>query len=264
MNEFMLNSLELSKNNYLDLLLDIYPMEEEPRRSIPDHKKVEINCFCNSRDKLSLILTLLDLELFPIKDSYIAFLKRSNDPERVLRNNPITIDRLGDRLLSMGYNEIIEECSKPKETNRKIGPMFKNWVQRLSSRYYITTDQNEILNSENGIIILNTSDDDMKKFARNYLGYTSDKGLDFIAKKDNNYIVGETKFLTDFGGHQNAQLNDAMAIFNNNFNNNVTPIAILDGVVWIEGKNYQYNTLLSNRDKFIFSALYLPYFLDRI
>ncbi|MFW3371948.1 restriction endonuclease [Aliarcobacter butzleri] len=263
MNEFIVYSIELSRANYLDLLLNIYPMDEEQRRIIPPFKIQSINNYLERGDKTSLILELLDLELFPIKDSYIAFLKKSNNPLEVLRNNPNTVERLGNRLIRMGIDEIVEECSKPKETNRKIGPMFKNWIQGLSGRYTITTNETQILNSHTGIIILNASDDNMKRFAREHLGYTSDKGLDFIAKKDNRYIVGETKFLTDFGGHQNAQLNDAMAIFNNNFNPNVIPIAILDGVVWIE-RGKQYNTIIANQTKYIFSALLLPNFLDRV
>lgn len=263
MNEYIRKSLDLSKENYLDLLLDIYPMDEEPRRVIPNNKKTNIRNFINSQDKVSLILELLTLELFPIKDSYIAFLKRSATPRQVLENNPNTIERLGNRLINMGYDEIIDECSKPKETNRKIGPMFKNWIGTLSSTYNITTSENAILNSTNGIIILNTSDDNMKRFATQHLGYTINKGIDFIAKKDNTYIVGETKFLTDFGGHQNAQLNDAMAIFNNNFNDNVLPVAILDGVVWIE-RGKQYNTIIENNTRTILSALLIPELLESI
>lgn len=263
MNEYIRKSLDLSKENYLDLLLDIYPMDEEPRRVIPNNKKTNIRNFICSQDKVSLILELLTLELFPIKDSYIAFLKRSANPRQVLENNPNTIERLGNRLINMGYDEIIDECSKPKETNRKIGPMFKNWIGTLSSTYNITTSENAILNNTNGIIILNTSDDNMKRFATQHLGYTINKGIDFIAKKDNTYIVGETKFLTDFGGHQNAQLNDAMAIFSNNFNDNVLPVAILDGVVWIE-RGKQYNTIIENNTKTILSALLIPELLESI
>ena len=36
-----------------------------------------------------------------------------------------------------------------------------------------------------------------------------DKGLDFIARFNGKYVIGEfPKFLTDFGGHQNAQFNE--------------------------------------------------------
>ena len=49
-------------------------------------------------------------------------------------------------------------------------------------------------------------------FAQKYLNYNRNKGLDFIARFNKKYIIGEAKFLTDFGGHQNAQFNDAIEI----------------------------------------------------
>ncbi|GAA8500880.1 hypothetical protein HpDR57_06110 [Helicobacter pylori] len=32
-----------------------------------------------------------------------------------------------------------------------------------------------------------------------------------MARFNKKYIIGEAKFLTDFGGHQNAQFNDAIS-----------------------------------------------------
>ena len=61
--------------------------------------------------------------------------------------------------------------------------------------------------------------------------YNRDKGLDFIARFNNKYIIGEAKFLTDFGGHQNAQFSDAIEIIKSN--TEAINIAILDGVlIW--------------------------------
>ena len=39
-------------------------------------------------------------------------------------------------------------------------------------------------------------------WAKKTLGYTRNKGLDFIARFNGKYVIGEAKFLTDFGGHQ--------------------------------------------------------------
>ena len=65
------------------------------------------------------------LDLFPIKDSYVAFLKRDRN---AIKRNPETINRLCGRLYEMGLEEMFEKCSTPKETNRQIGPLFKRWV----------------------------------------------------------------------------------------------------------------------------------------
>ncbi len=48
-------------------------------------------------------------------------------------------------------------------------------------------------------------------FAKEHLNYKHNKGLDFIGHFNGKYIIGEAKFLIDFGGHQNAQFNDAIA-----------------------------------------------------
>lgn len=67
------------------------------------------------------------LDLFPIKGSYVAYLKRDTSS---IDRNPQTINRLCGRLYEMGLNRIYEKCSEPKETNRQIGPMFRRWLSR--------------------------------------------------------------------------------------------------------------------------------------
>lgn len=56
--------------------------------------------------------------------------------------------------------------------------------------------------------ILDASDKVMMDFAHDELNYKHNKGLDFVARFNGKYVIGEAKFLTDFGGHQNAQFND--------------------------------------------------------
>ncbi len=76
----------------------------------------------------------------------------------------------------------------------------------------------------------------MKAFAATHLGYRRDKGLDFIGRFNGKYVIGEAKFLTDFGGHQNAQFADAMATLTDETSTAIK-IAILDGVLYIPGNN---------------------------
>ena len=120
-----------------------------------------------------------------------------------------------------------------------------------------------------GNCILNTSDDKMQEFARNYLGFERDKGLDFMAKFNNSYVVGEAKFLTDFGGHQNAQFADAISTITADFTNkrvsqNVVPIAVLDGVLYIEGNHKMYKHLQEHKEQIILSSLVLREFLYQL
>lgn len=106
----------------------------------------------------------------------------------------------------------------------------------------------------------------MAKFAREHLGYTRDKGLDFIGKFNNTYILGGAKFLTDLGGHQNAQFEDAITTMRHEMkrtDNNVKVISILDGVLYIQGKHKMFKKITEEfeDDEVIISAVLLRDYL---
>lgn len=112
--------------------------------------------------------------------------------------------------------------------------------------------------------ILNAGDNEMMNFAKKYLGYKRNKGLDFIAKFNGKYVIGEAKFLTDFGGHQNAQFNDAISTLKTK-GVNAEKIAILDRVLYIKGKNKMYKSLTSKLARYnIMSSLVLRNYLYQI
>jgi len=136
------------------------------------------------------------MPIFPIKDSYVAYLKR--DPSALARN-PKTLKRLYGRLKEMGLNEIFKQCTKPKETNRQIGPLFKRWLAQGTLGFDLL-NLDQFSNTSDDSILMG-SDRELKYFAHNELRYSGEKGVDFIARVSNKYIAGEAKFLTDFGGH---------------------------------------------------------------
>lgn len=245
-----------NQRSYLDDLFSVYPTIPEGIRDVDDELWAKIESSFASKDNMSLIKNLLELELFPIKDSYVAYLRRDIS---AIERNPQTINRLSGRLYEMGLNEIYNRCSKPKETNRQIGPMFGNWLKRgclgvvpVSFDEFMSNDDNAILDG---------SDSMMKEFAKEHLGYSHNKGLDFVARFNKKYVIGEAKFLTDFGGHQNAQLNDAINLLETDVD--AVKVAILDGVLFIEGNNKMHN-LITNTDYNIISALVLREFLYQI
>ena len=251
-----------NQRNYLDELFKIYPISPNLRREISPLLFKRIEEAFNDRDNEELIKALLGLELFPIKDSYVSYLKR--DPSAIKRN-PQTINRISGMLYEMGLDDIFDKCSAPKETNRQMGPLFKNWIDKgtLGAPVYKSVDA---FVSSKGNAILNVSDEEMKKFANRLFGYTREKGLDFIAKFNNTYVVGEAKFLTDFGGHQNAQFDDAVSTIKSSFVSKslqakVIPIAILDGVLYIPANNKLHNYLKNHPDQIIISGLLLREFL---
>ena len=189
-----------TKKNNLDELFRVYPTVSERIRDLDkDTWKAVENSF-KKKDNFSLISNLLTLDLFPLKDSYVAFLKRDKD---AINRNPNTVNRLCGRIYELGLDEIFLKCSLPKETNRQIGPLFKRWISLKSLG--IAPVPIDVFNSTKDNAILSASDAQMKTWAERHLGYNRNKGLDFIARFNGKYVIGEAKFLTDFGGHQNAQ-----------------------------------------------------------
>lgn len=162
----------------------------------------------------------------------------------------------------MGLDKIYEQCSSPKETNRQIGPMFKSWLKNKSLGILPVSIEDFMSNDDDAI--LDASDEAMKQFAIDNLNYQHNKGLDFVARFNKQYVIGEAKFLTDFGGHQNAQFNDAISTITTK-NVKAIIIAILDGVLYIKGNSKMYRAINEDYKKFnIMSSLVLREFLYQL
>ncbi len=247
-----------NQRNYLDELFSVYPTIPNGIRDIDETKWEQVEQLFNEQNNIELLKVLLSLDLFPIKDSYVAYLKR--DKESIERN-PNTVDRLCGRLYEMGLDNIYEKCSEPKETNRQIGPLFRRWLNR--GVLGINPVPLEEFTSSNNNAILDAGDAQMMEFAKQNLNYKHDKGLDFVARFNGRYVVGEAKFLTDFGGHQNAQFNDAISTVKTNVD--AVTIAVLDGVLYIEGRNKMYRNITEELNDYnIMSALVLREFLYQL
>jgi hypothetical protein len=260
MNHWTELSIEYAnQRNYLDELYTVYPIAPEGIRDINDKLWGTAEESFNQKNNVALIKSLLKMKLFPIKDSYVAYIRK--DP-RAIERNPQTINRLCGRLYDIGLNEILERCTEPKETNRQIGPLFKRWLAKGTLGVPLLNTKNFLQTRENAI--LDASDAESMIFANRHLGYNRNKGLDFVARFNNKYIIGEAKFLTDFGGHQGAQFEDAISTLQTDTDRAIK-IAILDGVLYITPKrgNKIYNFITSN-DVNIMSALVLREFLYQV
>ena len=244
-----------SQRNYLDELFSVYPLRPEGMRDIDEEVWAQVEQSFTDRDNAALVRALLKLDLFPIKDSYVAFLRKDQSS---IDRNPNTIDRLCGRFYEMGLAKIYDRSSEPKETNRQIGPLFRRWlntgalgIQPVSLVEFLTS---------NGNAVLDASDAQIVEFAKERLNYTRDKGLDFLARFNGKYVIGEAKFLTDSGGHQDRQFDDAMAIFQTEAN--AVTVAILDGVLYIKGDTQMYRAITQDSTQYnIMSALVLREFL---
>lgn len=260
MNRFTELSIELANRyDYLDQLFRVYPLAPDSIRNIPEDIWHEIERSYNSKDNDSLFRSLLKLKLFPIKDSYVSFFRK--DPSAIIRN-PNTINRICGRVRELGLTKIYERISEPKETNRQIGPLFKRWVE--SGVLGVFPTDIDTFRNLNKNAILKGSDALLKEYASEHLGFKrEDKGLDFIGRFNNKYIIGEAKFLTDEGGHQNDQFLDAMTTLNVNTRRDVRTIAILDGTLYIKSNRKIYN-IISNQDINVMSALVLREYLNSL
>ena len=146
-----------NQRNYLDDLFSVYP-------TIPNGIR-ELN-----QDLWKEIENLLKLELFPIKDSYVAYLKRDKSS---IERNPKTIDRLAGRIYEMGLDKVFEKATEPKETNRQIGPLFRRWLNKGSLGIQPVPLKEFLANDDNAI--LDAGDNEMMNFAKEHLGYTHKK-----------------------------------------------------------------------------------------
>ena len=260
MNPWIQLSLDYaSQRSYLDDLFQVYPTDPEGIREINQELWGNVEQAFNQRDNTALLANLVKFKLFPIKDSYVAYLKRDKS---ATQRNPATVARLCGRLYEMGLDNIYKRCSEPKETNRQIGPLFRRWLNKKSLGVQPVKLGEFLATKENAV--LDAGDAEMMRFAREHFNYRHEKGLDLIARFNGKYIIGEAKFLTDFGGHQNAQFNDAVATVKAR-NVRAIKVGILDGVLYIKGKNKMHKALIGRLKKEnIMSALVLREFLYQI
>jgi len=260
MNPWLNLSIEYAnQRNYLDDLFQVYPTIPDGIRGVDQTLWNEVEDAFEEKDNVRLIKNLLKLGLFPIKDSYVAYLKRDNSS---IERNPATVNRLCGRLYAMGLDAMFSRCSEPKETNRQMGPLFRRWIAKKSLGIDpVPLDEFQATN-ENAI--LKASDAEMMNFAKEHLNYKHNKGLDFVGRFNGKYVIGEAKFLTDFGGHQNAQFNDAISTLRARGVKAIT-VAILDGVLYIKGSNKMYKEITGKLKKEnIISSLVLREFLYQV
>mgnify|MGYP002740976727 CR=1 FL=1 len=257
MNTFLEQSLEYAnQKSYLDDLFKIYPIQPDGLRTLNEKVWSSVENAFEIKDNVALIDALLKLKLFPIKDSYVSYLRKD---KTAIERNPKTIARIAGNMYELGLDELWKRCSQPKETNRQMGPMFKNYVR--SKALGILPVGLEEFRSTSDNAILAGSDAELGDFARTYLGYSRKKGLDFVGRFGGKYVIGEAKFLTDFGGHQNAQFEDALLTLQEKSDRFIS-IAILDGVLYIPRKGNFYKSITGQyRNDNIMSALLLRNFL---
>jgi hypothetical protein len=109
-NEWATRTAKLAQQtDYLDRLYEIYPGETYARE-VDSDTSASIRRYLDEGDNASLLRCLLRLQKFPIKDSYVDFLRRF---DRSIENNPATVARICGAIRSLGYEGIISWNFRP-------------------------------------------------------------------------------------------------------------------------------------------------------
>lgn len=248
-----------NQRSYLDDLFAVYPTIPEGIRDINQNQWKEIEVAFANQDNLELVSMLLKLKKFPIKNSYVSFLRKD---ETSLLRNPQTVNRLAGSMYQMGLDKLYEKCTEPKETNTQMGPMFSRWLQSkalgiipVNLDTFLNTTDNAILGGNDAILL---------QYAYQYFGYNKEKGLDFIGRFNGKYILGEAKFITDIGGNQDKSFVDIITTLNADYNGAIC-IGILDGIPWLINKSKYYTDITTKYEDYnIMSSLVLREFLYQI
>lgn len=139
--------------------------------------------------------------------------------------------------------------------------MFRNWAESGALGFPVLDEKDFEASKEDAI--LRGTDKQKKAYAESHLNYTREKGLDLLARINGKYVIAEVKFLTDDGGHQKGQFDDAMGILN--CTAGALKIAVIDGVPYIKSGKAMHNALVGKyKEENIMSALLLRSFLNTI
>ncbi len=274
MDKWIRESQRIAKEcSYLDMLLDIYPPEDISREinleTISPEFKEKFQKFKSNREseenKQEFIKYLLNLKKqglkFPIEHPYIGFLLKY---EEAISKNPQTISLICEKLYGMEYDDIKEKMEAPKKASRRMGPMFQAWLKKN----FLFGEKEKFEEENNSIIFLNGTDKVLKNYAEKNLKCKFGglcKSLDFITKKKGKFIIGTAKFITDSGGSQSNQFNEAINFLKIG-NQDIIKVVVIDGVVWLEDNklNIVTNEIKKDPNKYIFSVLILKKFLENL
>jgi len=255
MNEWATRTLDLVNNqDYLDRLQEVYPHEEGERDVDPEVLDSIRQSFAE-RDDAALLDQLLNLEKFPYKDSYIAFLRTDRS---AIERNPQTVQRISDYLYSMGIEGVIAGVIEPKEANTRRGNQFHNWAKD----HFNWVGMLEFRSSHEGVVMLDATELDARNFCNTVMGVGISKRPDIVAKSGRRYVIGEAKFLSSTGGNQGRAFDDGMLLATNS-SGNAYKVFVLDGIHWIQTGSDQYHRIEYGTSA-VFSALLLQEFLDNV
>ncbi len=261
LNEWVLRSVNLYESTpYLDDILSVYNLNiAQPHRLESDLRRRIISAHQGRRTRE--LITILQNEVkFPYDEPIWFILKNIKD---CLQSNPVQLQRIADSLYAMTAEETVIRLESAPKLNTQMGPMFTAWLRGN----FNSLELEEFRTSNEGIYILNASEEDAKNFINNELNQNLIKRPDLVAKVNNNYIVGEAKWIGSPGGNQDKQVAEVLD-FCRNQRGSVTRVGIIDGFPWATRKinntiiNFKAAVQVQESEYDIISALLLDQYLN--
>jgi len=223
-------SLEIVKGQgYLDKLRAIYPINENSPRIIDKEQIRKIQNYFDQKDPVGLVKECMNLKKFPLDNPYISILRDNN----IFKNNPETVNVIGNILLNMDFENLKALIRSPKSGSRQFGNSFKRWLRSNYTNNDFLSEKDFKNFNGNELKFLDGSDTKLKDYIYNNFGINTEKGLDFVFRKNGKIYFGEAKFITDYGGTQTNQLDIALDIASKN-TDEVGTIAVIDGIPWLK------------------------------
>ncbi len=264
MNKWVEESQKLALGNcYLDRLMEIYPPKELARGIIAAGDVKRLKELYEHKKCKSLILELIKLMKqefrFSLDHPYIGFLSCYPD---AIDKNPKAVSQICSTLLSIDFQEILKRLETPKSASRRMGPMFRNWLK--DNFEFVDCDK---FDTYNELVFLKRGDSTLKEYAAQKLRckfHELTKGLDFLIKIKEGFIIGTAKFITRHGGNQTNQFNEAVRLIKETAcPSNVLKLAVIDGIAWVDNRMKQILETFT-KNEFALSALLLKKFLCKI
>lgn len=225
LNEWVLKSIELFETTpYLDNILDVYPLQT----AIPERLDAQLRRRIISAHQARRTNELIDILKNEVKFPYdepLWYLIKNIDG--CLQNNPQQIQRIADSLYAMTPEETVIRLESAPKLNTQMGPMFTNWLRNN----FDLLELDDFRNSNEGIVVLQSSEEIGKTFVNSGLRQNLEKRPDLVAKVNDTYIVGEAKWIGSPGGNQNKQVVEVINLCRNQ-RGNVIRVGIIDGFPW--------------------------------
>jgi hypothetical protein len=213
------------ETSYLDDIQGVYPFGIAVPERMRDAERREVIHAHHARLVEELLELLKKRVKFPYDDPVWYLIKNVRGCSD---NNPAQLNRIASSLFAMTSDEVVTRLESPPKINTQIGPMFGAWVRKR----FTSLRAEEFIDAEEGIYVLEASEEEGKRFVETHLGQDLAKRPDLIAKVNTQYVIGEAKWIGQPGGNQGKQVEEVIQ-FCGSQRGNVRRIGIVDGFPWV-------------------------------